>query len=117
MKKVISVTLNEDGTIKGLLFEGNKKATPLTVVIRMLADGKDIDLTATNLEVVHRESGAYVRMKANDTVEDNLGHMADEVVAEEVAKDTVWEEIKEAEVTSPGIIDKVRAFLASLKLL
>ncbi len=113
MKKVISVSLNEDGTIKGLLFEGNKKATPIKTVIRMLETG-DIDLTATNLEVVNRESGAYVRTKANDDVSDNLGVKVEAVEAEEKEKEVVWEELKTAEATNPGVMAKVRAFMASL---
>lgn len=111
MKKVISVTLNEDGSIKGLLFEGNKAATPLKTVIRMLTDGREIDLSDTDLEVVNRSSGPYVRKKANDTTEDNLGKLAEAVVAEETAKEEVWAEIKEAEKTAPGLLAKFRAWL------
>jgi len=111
MKKVVSVTLNEDGTIKGLLFEGNKQATPLKTVIRMLDEGKDIDLSDTDLEVVNRASGKYVRKKANDTTEDNLGVMATAVEAEEQQKDEVWEDIKAAEQANPGIMAKIRDFL------
>lgn len=114
MKKVISVSLNEDGTIKGLLFEGNKNPTPLKTVIRMLADGKELDLSATNLEVVNRASGAYVRTKANDTPDDNLSKMAESVVIEEKQKEEVWEEIKVAEAANPGVMAKVRKFLSGL---
>lgn len=106
MKKVIGVTLNEDGTIKGLLFEGNKSATPLKTVIKMLDSGKDIDLSETDLEVVNRASGKYVRKKANDTVADNLGVMADAVVAEENAKDAAWEEIK----ADPSLWERFKSF-------
>ena len=112
MKKVTSVTLNADGTIKGLLFEGNQKATPMSVVLRMLSEGKDFNLADTDLEVVNRSSGPYLRKKANDTVTDNLGTMATAVVAEEKADDALIDDIKAAEAKSPGALAKLRAFLA-----
>jgi hypothetical protein len=111
MKKVVSVTLNEDGTIKGLLFEGNKSATPMKTVIRMLTDGKELDLSETDLEVVNRASGPYVRKKANETTEDNLGKLADAVVAEKAAKDAAWEDVKVIESVSPGILARLVAWL------
>ena len=111
MKKVVSVTLNEDGSIKGLLFDGNKAATPLKTVIRMLTDGKDIDLSDTDLEVVKRESGPYVRKKANDTTEDNLGTLVEAVKAEEVAKEAAWEDVKTIEAASPGFLARLVAWI------
>ena len=107
MKKVISVTINEDGTIKGLLFEGNKKATPVKTVIQMIERGRDIDFADTDLEVVNRKSGAYIRKKANDTKEDNLGTMVEAVKEEEAIKEAVWEEVK----ANPSIMDRLRGFL------
>lgn len=114
MRKVIAVTINDDGTIKGLLFEGNKKATPISVVIRMLEEGNEFDLSHTDLEVVHRASGPYVRKRANNTQADNLGALASAAKTEEVMKDTIYEEIKAVEQSNPGVMAKLRAYLASL---
>lgn len=115
MKKVVSVTLNEDGTIKGLLFEGNTRATPVKTVIRMLEEGKSVDFADSGIQVVTKKDGSkYLRSKANDTVEDNLGHMAKEVIVEKKQKNEVWEEIKAAEATNPGIMKNLRKFLTGL---
>lgn len=111
MKKVISVTINDDGSIKGLLFEGNKAATPLKTVIKMLTNGREIDFADSGLEVVNRASGPYVRTKANDTTEDNLGTMVAEAKAEEKVKDELWEEVKASEKTKPGFLARFRAWL------
>lgn len=112
MKKVISVDLNEDGTIKGLLFEGNKRATPLKTVIKMLEGGKDMDFADSGIQVVTKKDGSkYLRSTPNDTIEDNFGVMAKEVKAEEAKKDEVWDDIKEIEAENPGLIEKLRQFL------
>lgn len=108
MKKVLSVSTNEDGTIKGILFEGNKKTTPLSVVVRMLEDGKEVDFTNSGLEVVALKSGKkYIRSIANATKDDNLGTMADAVAVEEDAMVAVWEEIKK----DPTLMDRFKQFM------
>ncbi len=110
MKKIISVTTHEDGAIKGILFEGNKAATPIKTVIRMLEEGKEMDLASAGLEVIHMKNGTtYVRTIANDTVEDNLGTMAAAVEVEKDTKDEIWEDIKAT--NDPAIVSKLRSFL------
>lgn len=116
MKKVISVTLNENGTIKGLLFEGNKRPTPVSTVIKMLEKKSEVDFGETGIQVVTKADGSkYLRSTPNDTLEDNFGFMAEEVKAEEEKKEQVWEEIQEVEARSPGILAKIREFLFGIK--
>lgn len=114
MKKVISVSVADDGSIKGVLFEGNKRPTPTKTVIRMAEEGK-VDLADCGLQlVVMQDGGKYLRSIPNDIIEDNLGHMADTVLADEAAKDELWEDMKAVEATSPGIMAKIRKMLGSL---
>jgi hypothetical protein len=72
MKKVVAVTINDDGTIKGLWFQGNKCATPVKTVINMMERGRDIDFTETDLIVVNVNGKKHIRKKPNDTLFDNL---------------------------------------------
>lgn len=117
MKKVVSVSLNEDGTIKGLLFEGNKRPTAIKTVITMLERKADaVDFEGSGIQVVTKADGSkYLRSTPNDTIEDNFSEMAKEVKAEEAAKEEIWEEIKEVESTNPSVIAKIRNFLFGLK--
>lgn len=75
MKKVVAVTINEDGSIKSLLFRGNKRPTPICIVIKMLENDHLFDWSETDLEVVERNGKKYVRKKPNDTVVDNLSNL------------------------------------------
>lgn len=117
MKKYVSVKLDEKGNIVGVLFEGNKRPTPVAVVKRMIAEGK-----VEGLELVKKKNGhSYVRTIANETAEDNLGPLAEAVEADEAEMRETWEAIKEAEAAAeageaadPTLVGKLKALLAKL---